>query len=233
MAVCWTAVLGRQALRVRDLRHQPWPDHDPSRGAVEHGSGDFVRHAWRGHAGWPDSVAEPPSAGHGAFLSRRLRRSRSGPDRTADKQELGSGSARTGTSCKTLHRGTRDRMRFVAKAHTRSSPARFGGSSVAGSCSLARSCWRPVAPSTSNLPHAPWPVDMWTTQGRCPHAHRLSNSKPKSDSMIRDQQESPALLVTPITHAPPTCATVTSPLRHLCALSGSHRQAAFSQERKR
>jgi len=42
--------------------------------------------------------------------------------------------------------------------------------------------------------------------------------------MIRDQQESPALLVTPITHAPPTCATVTSPLRHLCALSGSHRQ---------
>jgi hypothetical protein len=125
VAVCWTAVLGRQALRVRDLRHQPWPDHDPSRGAVEHGSGDFVRHAWRGHAGWPDSVAELPSAGHGAFLARRLRRSRSGPDRTADKQELGSGSARTGTSCKTLHRGTRDRMRFVAKAHTRSSPARL------------------------------------------------------------------------------------------------------------
>jgi hypothetical protein len=131
-AVRWTAVLDRHPLRVRDLRRQSWSDHDPSRGAVEHGSGDFVRHAWHGHVGSPDSVAALPPAGRGAFLARRFRRSRSGPDRIADSQEPGSGSARTGTSCKTLHLDTRDRMRFVAKAHTRSSSARFGGSSVAG-----------------------------------------------------------------------------------------------------
>ena len=180
MVVRWTAVLGRQALRVRDLRHQPWPDHDPSRGAVEHGSGDFVRRAWRGHAGWPDSVAELPSAGHGAFLARRLRRSRSGLDRTADKQEPGSGSARTGTFCKTLDRGTRDRMRFVAKAHSRSSPARFGGSSVAGSWLLGPILLAPSRSLNFQSAACARPVDMWTTQGRCPHTHRLSNSKPKS-----------------------------------------------------
>jgi hypothetical protein len=139
VAVCWTAAFGRHPLRARDLRRQPWPDHDPSRVAVEHGSGDFVRHAWHGHAELPDSVAGLPSAGRGALLARRFRRSRSGLDRTADRQEPGSGSARTGTSCKTLHPGTRDRMRFVSKAQTRSSPARFGAPALRALL-FARSC---------------------------------------------------------------------------------------------
>jgi hypothetical protein len=47
--------------------------------------------------------------------------------------------------------------------------------------------------------------------------------------MIRDQQESPALLVPPLTHAPAACATVTSPLRHLYALSGSHRHLTVAK----
>ena len=126
LPVCWTAALGRHPLRARGFRRQPLPDHDPSRGAVERGSGDFARRAWRGHAELPDSVAGLPSAGRGAVPARRLRRSRSGLDRIADRQEPGSGSAHTGTSCKMPHPGTRDRMRFVSKAHTRSSLARFG-----------------------------------------------------------------------------------------------------------
>src|SRR5205823_121206 len=87
--------------------------------------------AWHDHAELPDSVAELPFAGRGALLARRFRRSRPGLDRTADRQEPGSGSARTETSCKMFHRGMRDRMRFASKSHIRSGPARFGCSSVA------------------------------------------------------------------------------------------------------
>ena len=43
--------------------------------------------------------------------------------------------------------------------------------------------------------------------------------------MIGDQQESPELLAPPITHTPAARAIVTSPLRHICAHPGSHRQS--------
>jgi hypothetical protein len=80
-----------------------WPNPDPSRSAVEHGSDDFARCAWNVPVGLPDSAAELLFAVRGGNLLRMFRSSRCGLDRTADKQGLGSGNARTGTSCYLPH----------------------------------------------------------------------------------------------------------------------------------
>jgi hypothetical protein len=97
-------------MRVRNPLYAPRRDPDPSRIDFGHGIGDFVRRAGRDHEELPDNVAEPPVAGRGGLLARSFRCSRSDLDRTACKQELESGSERTGTSCKTLHRHTRQYM---------------------------------------------------------------------------------------------------------------------------
>ena len=45
-------------------------DHDPSRGAVGHGIGGFVRRAWHARAVLPGGVAEPPVAPHGGLRAQ-------------------------------------------------------------------------------------------------------------------------------------------------------------------
>jgi len=117
----------RHPMRAKDLLCARYRDPDPSRIALWHGNGDFGRHAWRDHAELPDSVAELPFVGRGGLLARRFRRSRSGLDHTANRQEPESGSERTETSCKKLHRHMRERRSDVSKARTSplSGPAIF------------------------------------------------------------------------------------------------------------
>ena len=58
------------------------------------------------------------SINFGGPPARRFRRSRSGLDHTADRQERESDSAHTETPCKKLHRHPRERMPDVSKART-------------------------------------------------------------------------------------------------------------------
>src|SRR2546428_6336788 len=44
----------------------------------------------------------------------------------------------------------------------------------------SRSALLPMAATACESPNAE-PVDMWTTQGRCPHAHRLNSSRPEQN----------------------------------------------------
>ena len=92
------------AVRVRTLLFALWQDRDPSRVAFGHGIDDFARRASCDHAELPDSVAGLAFGCRGELPARRDRCSRSGLDRTADKQGLESGNGNTETFCKTLHR---------------------------------------------------------------------------------------------------------------------------------
>jgi hypothetical protein len=107
----------RRRIQAKELRHPPWPDHDPSRVAIEHGTGGFARHAWRDPAESPDSVAGLPFVGRGGPLARRFRRSRSGLYHSPDRQEPESGSGHTETFCTKLHRHMRQCMSDALKAH--------------------------------------------------------------------------------------------------------------------
>ena len=103
VALRWMPAPRRPAIQAKGI-HPPWPDPDPSRGIVEHGSGDFARRAWHVPAELPDSGAELPFAARGGRLARMFRGSTFGLDRTADKRGPDSGSARKETSCKSRHR---------------------------------------------------------------------------------------------------------------------------------
>jgi hypothetical protein len=58
VALRWMPAPRRPAIRAKGIHPPPWPDPDPSRGIVEHGSGDFARRAWHVPAELPDSDAE-------------------------------------------------------------------------------------------------------------------------------------------------------------------------------
>jgi hypothetical protein len=179
----------RPPTRARDPLRALWRDHDPSRGAVGHDNGDFGRRAWRDHAELPDSVAELPFVGRGGLLARRFRRSRSGLDHTANRQEPESGSERTETSCKKLHRHMRERRSDVSKARTSplSGPAIFS----APSASLL------LAPILAEAPQPPQPLacaaraSLWICGQRKGVAHiPHRRSKQKQASIYRRRKVS-------------------------------------------
>ena len=68
-----------------------------------------------GHARSPDSVAELPSVGRGALLARRLRRSKSGLDRAADRQCLGAAARVYRNAGRNMGRTTISRLRRSVK----------------------------------------------------------------------------------------------------------------------
>lgn len=97
----------RGCARPKERFQAPDPDHDPSRVPPGRGNGGFFRRAWRGHGELPDDGGEPPVAPRDGRPGRRLPCNKSGPDRTAGKQEPACGSGHTGTFGRTL----RHRMR--------------------------------------------------------------------------------------------------------------------------
>jgi len=71
------------------------------------------------------------------------------------------------------------------------------------------------------------PVDMWTTQGRCPHTHRRSKRRQHQVDCFER-----GTLTPPVTRSrlPAEQVRSASPaqMRHLCAVQGSHSQAQSS-----
>jgi hypothetical protein len=177
--------LRRPAIQAKGIHPAPWPDPDPSRGTVEHGSGDFARRAWHVPAELPDSGAELPFAARDGRFARMFRGSTFGLDRTADKRGPDSGSARTETSCKSRHR----HMCIPDASNSRHLCLAFETMFGAPPGSRTMQSWlgrlsQPQARSARVASRRP--VDMWTTQGRCPHTHRSSsNSQLQFDDLTK------------------------------------------------
>src|ERR1700688_301498 len=118
---CWTTVRARPRrppIRERAPFFVRWRDHDPSRIALSRDNGDFGRRAWRDHVELPDSAAELPFDCRGGLLARRFRCSRYDLDHTGDRQKPESGSERTETFCKKLHRYMRQRKSSASNYRT-------------------------------------------------------------------------------------------------------------------
>jgi len=108
----------RPPIRERAPFFVRWRDHDPSRIALSRDNGDFGRRAWRDHVELPDSAAELPFDCRGGLLARRFRCSRYDLDHTSDRQKPESGSERTETFCKKLHRYMRQRKSSASNCRT-------------------------------------------------------------------------------------------------------------------
>ena len=188
------------ALGITNIREVAMGNPDASRSFAAHASDRPAPHGPADRAGLPDSVGRPPAGPVAAPL-----RAAAGTVNLA--AVAAAADQRLDPAARTQEQPGRAFARSASTAHGRHPPwleycpgmrARHGvGHGVEpGLGGLGRRrAGLPIrqvsylAPSKLRMPQSPRarkPVDLWTTQGRCPQAHRLSNiSQHQLDSFGR------------------------------------------------